>query len=69
MKSKTTASLRQTEIERVARLLQAANNHNRQRRHNLQPTPWEREYGCIKDSYRAMARAVIADRRRGVGRS
>jgi hypothetical protein len=59
---------RTAEIERVAMLLQRANNRNRLKRHQLFPIPiaWADEFECVKDSYRAMARAIIADRKRRV---
>lgn len=52
------------EIERVAKLLCASCERHKQRVSNLTPVIWGRQYECIKDSYRAMARAVVADRKR-----
>jgi hypothetical protein len=58
---------RTAEVERVAMLLQRANNRNRLKRHQLFPTAWVDEFECVKDSYRAMARAVVADQKRRSG--
>ena len=48
------------EIERMAELLCRACERHKQRVSNLTPVPWAHQYLCIQDSYRAMARAVLA---------
>ena len=54
------------EIERMAELLCRACERHKQRVSGLTPVRWELQYQCIQNSYRAMARAVLAslERRR-----
>lgn len=59
---------RQAEIERVAKILQRASEvqkvrHLRSLNMTDLPRKWADEYECMKWSYRAMARAVIRDRK------